>query len=164
MIGSGSTDHILSDDEIAQIVHEALVPAPLDGRRVLVLIPDGTRTAPIPLMFRLICRELLGRAAALDFLIALGTHRPMTPEQINTLVGVQPDEWATTFAGVHVFNHEWDQPETLITLGTIPADEVAAISGGILNQSVPVRINRLVTQYDEVIVCGPVFPHEVVGF
>jgi nickel-dependent lactate racemase len=41
---------------------------------------------------------------------------------------------------------------------------VGAISGGMLHQAVPVRINRLVLDYDCVIVCGPVFPHEVVGF
>jgi lactate racemase len=164
MIGAGYTDRILSDEEIAALVHQALADQALDGKRVLILIPDSTRTAPIPLMFRLLCRELRGRVAALDFLIALGTHRPMTPEQINTLVGVEPGEWETTFAGVNVFNHEWDQAKTLIKLGTIPADEIAAISNGALVQPVDVRINRLVTEYHEIIICGPVFPHEVVGF
>jgi nickel-dependent lactate racemase len=164
MIGAGFTDRTLSGEGIAAFVHEALADPSLNGKRVLVLIPDGTRTAPIPLMFRLLCRELLGRVATLDFLIALGTHRPMSPDQINKLVGVEPAEWATTFAGVNVFNHEWDKPQTLVSLGTIPADEVAAISGGALSQPVEVRINRLVTEYDQLTVCGPVFPHEVVGF
>ena len=136
----------------------------LAGKRVLVLIPDGTRSAPIPAMFRLICAELRPRAAALDFLIALGTHQPMGPEQINRLVGVQPDEWHTTFAGVHVFNHEWSNPATFTTVGTIPAVELAEISEGRLNSPVQVRINRLVNEYDTLIICGPVFPHEVVGF
>src|SRR5690242_1047843 len=78
---------LLTDDEITAITRTALADYekqhPLAGKRVLVLIPDGTRTAPIPHMFRLLHRELSGRVAALDFLIALGTHRPMSPEQIS---------------------------------------------------------------------------------
>jgi nickel-dependent lactate racemase len=88
----------------------------------------------------------------------------MSPDQIDQLVGVEHAEWTTTFAGVNVFNHEWDKPRTLVSLGTVPADEIAAISGGALHQPVEVRVNHLVTEYDHLIVCGPVFPHEVVGF
>ncbi len=164
MAGMGFTNRILSDDEIAGLVHAALTDWHLTGRRVLVIIPDGTRTAPIPQLFRLICRELQGKAAALDFLIALGTHRPMTSEQINHLVGVTPDEWQTTFTDVHIYNHDWAAPETFVTLGTISADEVGEISAGMLCQTVDVRINRLALDHDVAIVCGPVFPHEVVGF
>ncbi len=161
-------DRILTNDEIAAITHSALsdyeMQRPLAGKRVLVVIPDGTRTAPIPQMVRLLHRELGGRVAALDFLIALGTHRPMTPEQINWLIGVTAQERETVFKGVNVFNHEWEKPDTFVTLGMISADEVAAISSGMLRQAVPVRVNRKVCEYDLVIVCGPVFPHEVVGF
>jgi nickel-dependent lactate racemase len=160
----GFADRFLTDDEVAGLIHAALTDWHLSGRRVLVIIPDGTRTAPIPQLFRLICQELQGKAAALDFLIALGTHRPMSDEQINRLVGVAPDEWSTTFADVHIYNHDWAKPETFVTLGTISADEVGEISSGMLCQAVDVRINRLALDHDVVIVCGPVFPHEVVGF
>src|SRR5258708_30557733 len=88
----------------------------------------------------------------------------MATEQINKLVGVKPEEWEKEFKDVHVFNHEWSKPETFITLGTVSEQEVAEISNGKLCQSVDVRINRLITEYDQIIVCGPVFPHEVVGF
>src|SRR3954468_7870135 len=107
MTGLGFTDRTLTDDEIEQIARDFLAGLPLDQKRVLVLIPDGTRTAPIPHMFRLLHRLLSGRVAALDFLIALGTHQPMNEAQINKLVGVQPDEWATTFKDVRIFNHDW---------------------------------------------------------
>src|SRR5262249_58655681 len=43
-------------------------------------------------------------------------------------------------------------------------DEVSETSGGMLCRSVDVRVNRKVLEYDQIIVCGPVFPHEVVGF
>jgi nickel-dependent lactate racemase len=164
MVGLGFTDRTLTDEEIINLVQSALTSSDLAGKRVLVIIPDGTRTAPLPRMFRLLCETLLGHAAALDFLIALGTHQPMSQEQISKRLGVQPEEWTTTLAGVHVYNHEWNKSETFVTLGTISAEEVEAISGGMLCQPVPVRINRLVTQYDQIIICGPVFPHEVVGF
>lgn len=164
MHGVGYTDRTLDEREVAELLAAGLAGRGLEGQRVLVLIPDGTRTAPIPLMFRLLHRELGGRVAALDYLIALGTHTPMMPEQINKLVGVRPEEWATTYRGINVFNHEWAKPETFVSLGTIAEEEVAAISDGMLRRSVEVRVNRLVTEYDRVIVCGPVFPHEVVGF
>src|SRR5207253_5781693 len=63
-----------------------------------------------------------------------------------------------------VFNHRWDLPSTLVDLGTIPADEVATSSGGLLSEPILVKINRLLFDYDQVLICGPVFPHEVVGF
>ncbi len=164
MTGSGFTERVLTDAEVAELTHSALAHYDLSGKRVLVVIPDGTRTAPIPQMFRLCHGELADKVAALDFLIALGTHRPMTPEQINKLVGVTEQERETAFADVRIFNHQWEKPETFVTLGTITADQVQAASNGMLCQSVPVRINRLALEYDQIIVCGSVFPHEVVGF
>jgi lactate racemase len=164
MVGQGSIERVLTDDEVAVILHEALAREELGGRRVLLIVPDGTRTAPMPLLFRLIHAALAGRVTALDVLIALGTHQPMTPAEIGAHLGVSEREWQTTFAGVRVLNHDWERPETFVTLGTIPADEIAAISDGMLRRSVDVRVNRLVTQYDRLLICGPVFPHEVVGF
>jgi nickel-dependent lactate racemase len=155
---------LLSESQIENILKEGLAAQNLAGKRVLVLLPDGTRTAPIPLLFRLLHRYLAGEVAALDFLIALGTHTPMSPEHINQLVGVRPEEWETTFKDSHVFNHLWEDPETFFSCGTISAAEVGEISNGMLHQSVEVRINKLVTQYDRLLICGPVFPHEVVGF
>src|SRR5207237_4049287 len=49
-------------------------------------------------------------------------------------------------------------------LGVIPAAEVAELTRGQLQQDVPVDLNRLILEYDHIMVCGPVFPHEVVGF
>ena len=63
-----------------------------------------------------------------------------------------------------VFNHAWEKSETFATIGTIPASEIAELSGGRLAQDVPVSLNRLIFDYDHIVICGPVFPHEVVGF
>jgi nickel-dependent lactate racemase len=115
-------------------------------------------------MFRLF-HELLGeRTAALDFLVALGTHPVMSEEALNRLVGITAEERGTTYAGTRILNHRWDRKETFVTLGVIPASELAAVSGGRLAQDVKVTINRLALQYDRIVICGPVFPHEVVGF
>lgn len=164
MHGAGHTDRLLSEGEIAEIVESFFADQHLDNQKVLIVVPDGTRTAPIAQLFRLIHKELTGRVEALDFLIALGTHRPMSQEAINTLFGVASEDWRTNFLGVRVFNHEWWKPETFVQLGTISAEEVREISGGALDEKLKVRINRLVVESDVVIVCGPVFPHEVVGF
>lgn len=162
VLGLGYIDRGLSDNETASTIRQALAGWELRDERVLVIVPDGTRSGPVPLMFRLMCEELAGKAAALDFLIALGTHQPMTEEQIEERVGTSLEERKQL--GVEVFNHEWWDPEMLVSLGTISGEEVAHISEGLMRQDVDVRVNRRLTEYDRVIVCGPVFPHEVVGF
>jgi nickel-dependent lactate racemase len=130
----------------------------------LVIIPDGTRTAPIPMMFRLFHESLNDRVEALDFLIALGTHQPMSEAAINRHVGATPEERATRFARINIFNHRWDEPGQLVELGEISESEITEITGGALRQSVKVRLNKLIFDYDQIIICGPTFPHEVVGF
>ena len=164
MHGFGDPARTLSDAEVEAIVRDGLAQLEVDGRRVLLIVPDGTRTAPLPQLFRLMHAALAPRVAALDALIALGTHQPMTAAQIDHHFGVQPGEWTTTFRGVRVFNHRWEDPATFAHMGTISADEISQISEGMLCQPVDVRINRLVLEYDRLLICGPVFPHEVVGF
>jgi nickel-dependent lactate racemase len=164
VIGKGSCDRALSESEVRELMSEALSGPGLDGKRVLVIIPDGTRTAPIPMMFRLFHESLSGRVEALDFLIALGTHQPMSEEAINRHVGVTAEERATRYARVGVFNHRWDEPDQMVELGEIPENQIAEISGGLLSQSVNIRLNKLIFDYDQIVICGPTFPHEVVGF
>ncbi|MBM3502119.1 MAG: DUF2088 domain-containing protein [Armatimonadetes bacterium] len=163
-IGKGFEDRYLTEAEAGEVLDAGLAPASLDGKRVIVIIPDGTRTAPLPLMFRLLADRLGKRARALDFLVALGTHMPMSDEAICALVGITAEERAGRFGHIRIFNHRWDLPEELVSIGTIPADEIEEITGGLMREAVNVRLNRLVLDYDQIIVCGPTFPHEVVGF
>ncbi|MCA9797688.1 MAG: DUF2088 domain-containing protein, partial [Candidatus Eremiobacteraeota bacterium] len=104
------------------------------------------------------------RVAALDVLIALGTHQPMSDEAIQRRLGTTAEEMAGRYAAVRVFNHHWEDPATFRTLGVIPSAEIEHLSRGLLSMDVPVTVNKLVFDYDQLIVCGPVFPHEVVGF
>lgn len=163
-IGKGYIDRLLTECEIHDLMAQALAQAELAGKRVLIIIPDHTRTAPIPLFFRLF-HELLGeKVAALDYLVALGTHQPMSEDALNRLVGITPEERAEKYARIRIFNHEWADPTTFTTVGVIPEHETRTLSDGMLSLEVPVRINRRVLDYDQLIVCGPTFPHEVVGF
>ena len=162
VIGRGVAEGFLPDDELARLAKEGLARLPVDGRRLLVIIPDGTRTMPMPLMFETLERELGHRVAALDYLVALGTHSPMSDAQLARHVGQAVVDGKA--GNRRIFNHRWDDPATFVTLGEIPAHDVRDLTRGRLNETVPVALNRLLVEYDHVLVCGPVFPHEVVGF
>lgn len=162
VVGRGVSEGYLTPEELTRIARDGLARIPIDGQRVLVLIPDGTRTMPMPFMFETLERELSPRVAALDYLVALGTHAPMSDAQLSALVGRPVADGRSGLR--RVFNHRWDDPSTFVELGTIPAREVAELTHGRLRQDVPVALNRLATEYDHVLICGPVFPHEVAGF
>ena len=164
MFGKGSTTATITETDARQILAQGLEKVQLDGKRVLVIIPDSTRTAPIPMLFKLLYEQLGKRVARLDYLIALGTHPPMSDDAIAKLVGVSKEERAVKYPKSQVFNHHWDDPNALTTIGTIARKELDALTGGLLAQDTPVRLNKLVLDYDHIIICGPVFPHEVVGF
>jgi nickel-dependent lactate racemase len=164
MIGNGSITKTLTPSEVQQLVATALDPMALEGKRVLVIIPDSTRTAPIPLMFRLLYDQIGKRVTRLDYLIALGTHPQMSESAIDKLVGVSRRERQENFPNTEIFNHRWDSADQLHTIGTIPGDEIARITNNLICDPVPVRLNRLITNYDLLLICGPVFPHEVIGF
>ncbi len=163
MIGKGETDRVLSEEEVRAVLEEGLGRLDLAGKRVIVIIPDGTRSGPVDMFFRLFHDILWGEVAALDYLIALGTHQPMPEEAIHKRLGVTAEEMSTRYAGVRVFNHRWDIPETFTRLGMLSRREVEDLSQGMLSLDVPVDINKTIFDYDQVIICGPVFPHEVVG-
>jgi nickel-dependent lactate racemase len=88
----------------------------------------------------------------------------MSERQMCRLLGIGEQERVKLFATVGLYNHEWNDPEQLLWLGRLSAAETAEISGGLLSEEVPVTINSRITDYDVLLVLGPVFPHEVVGF
>jgi len=162
IIGTGSTDHYLDHTAIRDIVAQAIEAMPIADKRVLILIPDGTRTAPIPQMFGLFQELLKPRVKALDYLVALGTHPPLSDAQLSKLVGTTVVNGRA--GDTRVLNHEWSNPATFAMLGTIPAADIAELTNALMKADVPVSLNKLIFDYDHLIVCGPVFPHEVVGF
>ena len=159
-----SKDGFLTDDNIHGFVEKAAATLPVDGKSILFIIPDQTRSMPMPQMFRALYDALHGRVAKMDYLIALGTHPPMTDDMIHKHLGLSPEERAGKYGDVGIYNHEWQNPDALTCIGEISADEIAEISGGLMRQSVRVTVNKRVLNYDLVCIVGPVFPHEVVGF
>ncbi len=164
IFGYGSPDRQIAEGEVRAILQEALAFLAPDAERVLVIIPDATRTAPVPLFFRVLTELLLPNTRRLDFLVALGTHPLMSEAARNRLVGISTEERTTRYRKVGLYNHRWDQKDQLITLGTITSEEVQAITDGRMAMAVPVTINRMVQEYDLLLICGPTYPHEVAGF
>ena len=162
--GRGAPGHILNEAEIRSICAEAFVHQKIENKRILAIIPDHSRTAPIDIMFRVVYDLLAAQNTQLDFLVALGTHPPMPMEAIYHRVGINAELHQQKYAKARFFNHHWKNPDHLQYAGTISEDEIVKISGGLLRQKVDVTINKMVYDYDLLMIIGPTFPHEVVGF
>ena len=164
IVGHGHRQGILADTDVWRLSEEALAGVRLEGKKVLALIPDSTRTAPVALMFRTLCGLLATRVAKLDFLIALGTHQPMPEAKVLAMLDMDASDRAEEFGHVRIFNHAWDNPDALTTVATLSADEMDRLTEGRYARDVPVAINRRLFDYDHILIVGPTFPHEVVGF
>ena len=160
------SDQLLSRNQIV----ESLVGG-LEGKfanqRVLVLIPDHTRSLPLPFLFRSLV-DVLHNTKRLDFMVALGTHPPLSDESIHNLVGITAEERNSTFKQIGFLNHAWNDPAALTSLGLIEQDEIKHTAGKHWHPSLPneidIQINRAALDYDHVLILGPTFPHEVAGF
>lgn len=159
----GGTEGVLGSDEVRTFIREQLDATDLDGRSVCVLVPDGTRTCPLPLLVGAVHEALHGRVSRLTVLIALGTHAAMSEQHLARHLGYEPGRLEETYPGMTVVNHEWWKPETFANLGTIPGSRLAELSEGRLEVDVPVLLNKAVVEHDVALVVGPVLPHEVVG-
>lgn len=160
----GGPQQTLTSEQIQEFVAAQLAAVDLDGKSVCLVIPDGTRSSPLPLLLRCVHQALAGRVTRLTAVVALGTHVAMSPEALAQHLGYGEDGIEATYPGMTVVNHEWWKPETFVTLGTISAERVGELSGGLLSVPAEVALNRAVVDHDVVLVIGPVFPHEVVGF
>lgn len=157
----------LSRRVIRRVLEQGLGPDHV-GERVVVLIPDHTRTIPLAPMIRVLL-DLLVDAARVTFVVALGTHPQLSEERISALIGVRAAERRRMAPRVQFTNHAWDDPGTLVAIGTIASAAMRATAGSRWHESlgeddVPVRVNRAVLEADRVVILGPTFPHEVVGF
>lgn len=154
----------LTEADVVELIAHALPAENYKGKRVLLIVPDHTRTAPVGLMFRNIFSQIGEATKELDVLVALGTHPPMSEEAICGRLEISVAEHRDQYKKVRFFNHEWDNPAALKEIGALTAAEVSELTGGLFSMDVPVEINKLVFNYDQIIIVGPVFPHEVVGF
>lgn len=156
----------LSEQAVQEFILKALSDRFRD-QHVLVLIPDHTRTLPLPLLFRALT-QALADTKQLDFMVALGTHSPLSEEALLKLVGISQHERENQYKQVGLHNHAWDNPDALQEIGTLTHDQIKAIAGETWHPSlggdVPVRINKAALSCDHILIVGPTFPHEVVGF
>jgi nickel-dependent lactate racemase len=161
----GGAGGVLTDEQVRAFVGEQLAAADLDGRSVCVLVPDGTRSCPVPLLLGAVHEALHGRVTRLTVLIALGTHARMGETELARHLGYPPGAFEERYPGATVRNHEWWDPHAFASVGTIGSERLAELSEDrFQHQSVQVRLNRAVVEHDVTLVVGPVFPHEVVGF
>jgi nickel-dependent lactate racemase len=164
LIERQTEEDILSDGQTDEAIAEFFAQNDYTGKRVLVIVPDNTRSGPVGQIFKVIFDALDQRAKALDVLVALGTHQPMTEEQICARLALTPQDRKARYGSIRFFNHEWQNPETFNSIGEISAAEIEQISDGLFSEQVDVAVNKLIFDYDEFFILGPVFPHEVVGF
>ena len=154
---------VLTPADLRQVVRDALRRVRA-GTRVLAVIPDRTRDDNTDLLFPMIAQELAARAAGrLDALVAQGTHPPMTDAEKRAKVGAGGTD--LPLLG-ELFDHHWDRPSELTTLGTLSRSDVASLTGGLMAEDVPVQLNARLAPgvYDLILVVGAVVPHEVAGF
>ncbi|UCC21477.1 MAG: DUF2088 domain-containing protein [Planctomycetota bacterium] len=164
LIERQAEDGFLSDAQAHEAIAEFFAQNDYTGKRVLVIVPDNTRSGPVGQIFKAIYDWLGRKAKALDVLIALGTHQPMSEEQICARLNLSLQDRKTRYGSVKFFNHEWQNSETFTSIGEISAAEIQQISNGLFSERVSVAVNKLIFDYDEFFILGPVFPHEVVGF
>jgi nickel-dependent lactate racemase len=161
---AGTKAAVMTEEAIRETIRQAVAGWGLAGRRVLVVVPDQTRTCPLGMVFRLL-HEAVGEVVAqLDVMIALGTHPPLTEAQIYERLEMTEADRRARYARVNFFNHAWNDPAQLTEVGRLTRDEVAELTEGRFALEVVVTCNRRVRDYDVVLIVGPIFPHEVVGF
>lgn len=163
---TSSVNRLLSNDQIVETLRKGL-DGKFRNQSLLVLIPDHTRSLPLPFLFRALV-DVLHDTKQLDFMVALGTHPPLSEESLHRLVGITAEERMATFKHIGLLNHAWDTPSVLTSLGVMEQDEIKEIAGEHWHSSLPdevdIRINKAALEYDHIVILGPTFPHEVVGF
>lgn len=150
--------------QVEQMLASQLPAAVGDARRILLIVPDATRTAPVAAMVPRVLAVLAGAGKHVDIIVALGTHEPMPDATLWAHVGLERTVGERRYPGLRVMNHQWNNLAALATFGEIPAARVGEITDGLVAERVALTLNRVVAEYDLLLILGPVFPHELVGF
>ena len=154
----------LTSAQARELIAQACPAKDYRDKKILLIVPDATRTCPLEILFAGLFDQIGEATRHFDVMIALGTHQPMSEEAICERLGISMEERRGKYGAVRVFNHEWNNPEVLRQIGTLTVDDTRALTDGLLAMEVPVTINKHIYDYDQIIIIGPVFPHEVVGF
>ncbi|NOZ60893.1 MAG: DUF2088 domain-containing protein [Calditrichaeota bacterium] len=163
-LGKGKKEAPLEKTEIVEIFSSAASSGDFEGKKILVIVPDTTRSAPMNELFPIFFDSVNRLVRKIDVMIALGTHPEMPEDQILRHLGIPEADRSTNYADVRFFNHQWKNKDDLASIGAISEDEMEEISRGLLREKVEVTINKKIFDYDVLVIIGPTFPHEVVGF
>ena len=149
----GSKTDVITPEETRDILYKVF-----DGmgkkKRVLAIPPDFTRfnsyAGPVTEMINDYYGDILT-----DVMPALGTHSPMTAEQIKTMFGSVPAEKFRV--------HDWRND--VVTIGTVPGEYVSKVTEGKLDYPLNAQVNKLLLDpsFDLILSVGQVVPHEVIG-
>ena len=150
---TGSEDTELSSEQLQHLLSDSL--SKLGPRHnVLAVPPDKSRAhSHAGELTRFAWKYYGDRLKAI--LPALGTHTPMTAEQLQRMFGEVP---------LDLFKvHNWRTD--IETLGEVPAEFIREASEGKLNFAWPAQVNRLISRggFDLILSIGQVVPHEVIG-
>ena len=161
--GQGSHLSDLTIDHMRPIAEIALAGVPPDSR-VLAIIPDKTRDDNTHLVFGVIAETLRKKSVSLDALVAQGTHGPMSQAEKHLKIGLDRQNPVQNLGTI--YDHHWDRPEELVSIGELTAAEVSRITGGLLDAAIELKINQRVTspEYTTILIIGATVPHEVAGF
>lgn len=150
----------INKKELKSFIENSLSKLP-DSNKILVVFPDYTRVDFTDRIAPLIVKRFVKiKTCKIDFLNAGGTHRKMSDAEIEAKLGLKnkPDN-------VTYFNHNFDDKDSLITIGYIPKSLVCAKTGGHLDTDIDVTINKLLlSDYDTIIALSSIVPHEAAGY
>src|SRR6185503_12672002 len=107
------TSRELNKQEVADIVARTCPADTFRGKKVLLIVPDATRTAPVGLLFKAIHAQIRTATKNLDVMIALGTHQPMSEAAICERLELTLEQRKGAYASVTFFNHAWNDPSAL---------------------------------------------------
>ena len=150
---NGSATNNLSREDLEAGLREAFGKLG-EKHKVLAIPPDYTRLPSRAGELTEISWEYYGDRLT-DILPALGTHTPMTDDQISHMFGKTPANLVRI--------HDWRND--VVTLGRVSAEIVEEVSEYKVHFDWPVQVNRLLVEgnFDLILSIGQVVPHEVVG-
>lgn len=155
---------MLTSDQIDRILYKGLRHVGSEGRRVLLIVPDTTRDAPVADMVPRILSLMRDLGTHVDIIIALGTHQPMSDREMRRHLGFSDPAVAKRFKDIEIMNHTWNDPSTICSIGRISAERMDELTGGLMPEEVNLTLNEIIYEYDRLLILGPVLPHSVAGF
>lgn len=160
----GGPGYHVAPEELDGFMADNLARIDVAGKSVCLIIPDDTRSCPLPLLLSTVYQHVVDRAASMSCVIALGTHEYMEPDEIaRWTTGDATADVAEIYPGMPIYNHEFKDPTMLVKVGRIPGERMAELTEGRLDTGSDILINRHVVDADVKIIIGPILPHEVVG-